>query len=93
MITVYQVLRQGIDLEAERFFAVAPTGNTRGHHEWKLTEPRAVFRVRRNVFSVRVINDWNALPPAVVDAPSPNTFKARLETGQTLDTFEIHNSP
>ena len=50
MITVYQVLRQGIDLEAERFFAAAPTGNTRGH-QWKLTKPRAVSRVRRNASS------------------------------------------
>ena len=78
MITVYQVLRQGIDLEAERFFAAAATGNTRGH-QWKLSKPRAVSRVRRNVFSVRVINDWNGLPPSVVDAPSLNAFKARLD--------------
>ena len=77
MITVYQVFRQG-DPEAEAFFAPAATGNTSKHRQ-QLLKPRAVSGVRQNVFSVRVINDWNALPPSVVAAPSLNAFKARLD--------------
>ena len=78
MITVYQVLRRGVDVDAAKFFATAPNRGTRGH-QWKLVKPRAVSRARRNAFSVRVINEWNALPPSVVDAPSVNAFKARLD--------------
>ena len=36
-------------------------------------------RVRWNAFSVCVVNDWNALPLTVMDAPSVNAFKARLD--------------
>ena len=34
--------------------------------------------VRRNAFSQRMANDWNALPDAVVMSGSINQFKARL---------------
>ena len=34
--------------------------------------------VRRNTFSQRVVNDWNALPDAVVTSGSINQFKGRL---------------
>ena len=78
MISVYQVLRQAHDMDASKFFTTSSTGQTRGH-QWKLQKPRAVSRVRRNAFSVRVINEWNALPPSVVAAPSTNTFKARID--------------
>ena len=89
MITVYQVLRQGVDVDAARFFTAATASTTRGH-QLKLLKPRAVSRVRRNAFSVRVINEWNALPPSVVDAPSVNSFKARLDKHWAHDTFTIH---
>ena len=89
MITVYQVLRQGVDVDAAKFFATAPASNTRGH-QWKLVKPRAVSRVRRNTFSVRVVNQWNALPTSVVDAPSVNAFKARLDKHWARDTHTVH---
>ena len=36
-------------------------------------------RVQRHCFSVRVVNDWNALPSDVVQASSLNQFKAHLD--------------
>ena len=89
MNTVYQVFRQGGDPEAEAFFAPAATGNTSKHRQ-QLLKPRAVSGVRQNVFSVRVINDWNALPPSVVAAPSLNTFKARLDKHWAPYKYIIH---
>ena len=41
---------------------------------------RAVTRVCRNAFFVRVINDWNSLSSVVVDANILNQFKNRLDT-------------
>ena len=35
--------------------------------------------VRQHFFSERIINEWNALPSAVVDAPSVASFKERLK--------------
>lgn len=89
MITVYQVLRGGVHVDPSQFFSTATTTHTRGHR-WKITKPRAVSRVRRNTFSVRVVNDWNALPSTVVDAPSVNAFKARLDKHWADDKYHIH---
>ena len=62
------------------FFDTAVARDTRGH-PWKLaTKPRAIIRIRRNAFSVRVVNDWNSLPPAVVNADTLNQFKNRLDS-------------
>ena len=78
MIAVYQVLHGGLDLDPLSFFDCTPARDTRGH-PWRLTKPRAETRVRRNAFAVRVINDWNSLPAAVVNSETVNRFKNRLD--------------
>ena len=35
--------------------------------------------IRKKVFTARVLRHWNRLPREAVDAPSLETFKARLE--------------
>ena len=79
MIMVYQLLHGGVDIDLHDFFVLASARNTRGH-PWRLAKPHAHTRIRRNSFSVRVINDWNGLPPTVVSAESLNQFKNRLDT-------------
>ncbi|KAF0295504.1 hypothetical protein FJT64_007059 [Amphibalanus amphitrite] len=56
-----------LSLMERSFFEMAAdrTPAKRGH-QWRLAKPRADSRIRRNAFSIRVINDWNSLPPAVV---------------------------
>ena len=78
MLTVYQLFHGGIDVPATTFFTKNETELTRGHG-WKLLKPRAVTLARRSSFSVRIINDWNALPAEVVSAETLSTFKARLD--------------
>ena len=89
MITVYQMLKQGVDIDVAMLFTRAATSSTRGH-QLKLLKPQAVSRVRRNAFSVRVISEWNALPPSVVTAPNVNVFKARLDRHWVQDRYNIH---
>ena len=54
----------------------------RRHDEVK-TLQFGVNRVKRlprvNTFSQRTVNDWNALPKHVVEAPSINSFKNMLD--------------
>jgi len=45
----------------------------------KLFKPRWSTTTRQNFFSRRVIDEWNKLPQEVVDAPTINAFKNRLD--------------
>ena len=46
---------------------------------FKLKEGRFRLDRRKKYFTVRVARHWNRLPRDVVDAPSLETFKARLD--------------
>ena len=51
---------------------------TRGH-QYKLKKKGFNTNLRKNFFSVRVINDWNKLPSSIVDATTMDSFKSRLD--------------
>lgn len=88
MVATYQLLHGGMSVRAEEFVTRSTSGVTRGH-EWKLCKPRARTAARRNVFSTRIINDWNALPTEVVTASSVDLFKARLDKHWCQVMYEI----
>ena len=44
-----------------------------------MEEGRFRLDIRKKFFTVRVVRHWNRLPSEVVDAPSLEAFKARLD--------------
>ena len=79
MIAVFQYLRGCHKEEGVKLFSKAPEGRTRSNG-WKLIKERSNLELRRNFLTVRTINQWNNLPPEVVNAPTLEVFKKRLDS-------------
>ena len=59
------------------------TGPPRGHRRSQLRREVVKNNQRHNFFLNRVANAWNALPNTVINAPSTNSFKVKLDQFRT----------
>ena len=87
LIETYKILTGKENLDCEKFFEVAKSSNLRGNSR-KLYKKRSNTLARQNFFSQRIVNFWNALPTTVVEAPSVNSFKSRLDRHWKTTTWE-----
>ena len=74
----FQYLRGTYKQEEDLFFTRFDSDRTRGNG-FKLEEGRFRLYVRKKFYAQRVVRCWNRLPRKVVDAPSLQAFKARLD--------------
>ena len=77
MIEVYKYLHNIYNVDAS-FLPLDKDSITRGH-SLKIKKNRCRGRDRLFFFSQRVVNPWNSLTDEIVQAPTLNTFKARLD--------------
>ena len=60
------------------FLSIGKNDRTR-RNGFKLREGRFRLDIKMNFFTMRVVKHWKRLPREVVDVPSLETFKARLD--------------
>ena len=78
MIQMYKVMNGLVRMNINALLTPANDRSTRGHSQ-ELFKYQAIKHSRVNSFTQRVINDWNNLPTNVINAPSLNIFKNRLD--------------
>ena len=82
MIQCYKIFNGIVRMNVNEMFTIIPPATTRSHtfgHDQRILRQRATHRTRVNVFSNRVIADWNSLPRKVTEATSTNDFKNKLD--------------
>ncbi|KFW71948.1 hypothetical protein AS28_08549, partial [Pygoscelis adeliae] len=78
LIAAYQYLKGAYKKDGGKIFLRACCDRTRGKG-FKLKKGGFRLDIRKKFFTLRVVKHWHRLPREVVDAPSLETFKARLD--------------
>jgi len=77
LIAAFQYLKGVYRKDEENLFNKAYCDRTRSTG-FKLSKGRFRLDIRKKFFTMRVVKHWNGLPREAAEAPSLETFKARL---------------
>jgi hypothetical protein len=81
LIQTFKILKGLEDIDFNQLFVLATNATITRGHKYKLFKTRLEkgLNLRKYFFSQRVIDNWNSLPPNVVEAKTVNQFKNRFD--------------
>ena len=88
MILMFKIMHGLVRVAVNDLFIPIESSRTRGHAKRVYKTP-AIKHSRVFSFSRRVINDWNSLPEDVIESPTLNAFKNRLDEYWKQYMYEI----
>ena len=94
MVQLYRLTHGLEGIAADRLVDMnnqSESRRTRGHN-LKINKERTNTARYANSFRHRVVNNWNSLPENVVNSPSLNSFKSRLNNTWKNHEFKFTNS-
>jgi len=74
----FQYFKGSCRQDGRNLFSKAICNRTRSNG-FKLREGRFRLDIRKKFFTVRVVKHWNRLPKEIVEVPSLETFKVKLD--------------
>ena len=89
-VAAFQYLEGAYRKDGDNLFSKACCDRTRSSG-FKLREGRFRLDISKKFFTVTVVKHWSWLPRKVVEAPSPEAFKARLDRA-LRNLFELKMS-
>jgi len=78
LINGYKYLKGGCQEDGVRLFSVVPSNRIRSNRH-KLKPRKFRLNMRKNFFTLRVIEPWNRLPREAVESPSLEIFRTCLD--------------
>jgi len=79
LIAAFQYLKGSYSKEGDRLFSRVCDDRTRGNVLSNIEEGRCRLDIRKKSFTARVVRNQNRLPSDVIDVPSLEAFKVRLD--------------
>jgi len=91
MVQIYKLTHGLETIDSKALLPPLSTRETRGHR-LKLEKQRCSTSKCANLLRFRAINNWNSLPEDVVNAPSLNSFKERLNKAWHAHPYKFNPS-